>query len=360
MLRPYGRLLLFQGLLALAGSSAGAFFGFFFLDRGLVLELLLALALGFATAAAGSAAMTLRPLPSHAAMALGAFLYGLEFPLLIILPSPWGAVAAGLGWGFAIPLFFLPLNTLAADMTSEKDRAVKLGGLFLAFTAVGIIGPTLGGFLIFLGGYALCFAFGAIVLAVDSALLLLWRRDGRAIAFRLDFRTMGGRACAGSLFQGGMEGALGLAVAMAVFGFVQDETTIGFLLSAFALFGGITTVILARVSDRVRHRRRFLVAGALLAAAGLAGVSVASDLTGYFVASSLMQLAFLTAPLFLFAMVVDRFEGRHADGIATREVLLNSGRVVGVTAAAAVFFLTGSPLLAFTVAAVSAAGMAVG
>ena len=360
MLRPYGRLLLFQGLLALSGSTAGSFFAYFFLDVGAWQPFLAALAIGFTAAAVASLAMTRRPFQSHTSMASGTLLFGAQFPLLLALPPDWGAVASGLCWGAGIPLFFLPLNTLAADMTNERDRAVKLGGLFLGFTVVGIVGPSVGGLLVSLGGYPLCFAFGSSVAAVDAALLFALRSDGRLIRFCVDFRAMGARLSAGSLAQGGMEGALGLAVAATMFGFVRDKTTIGLLLSAFALFGGVTTVILARVSDRIRRRRRFLVVGALLAAGGLAGVSLATDLAQYFVASSLMQLALLIGPLFLFAMAVDRFEGRHADGIATREVLLNSGRVFGVAAAAAVLFFTGSPLLAFTAAAVFAAGMAIG
>src|SRR3970040_1318847 len=97
-------------------------------------------------------------------MAAGVLLYGAPFPFLLALPPGWGAVASGLCCGAGIPLFFLPLNTLAADMTSARDRAVKLSGLFLGFAAVGIVGPSLGGFLISLGGYPLCFAFGSSVL----------------------------------------------------------------------------------------------------------------------------------------------------------------------------------------------------
>jgi len=359
--RAYRVLLVYQSLLALGVTTSGTFIPFFYLERsGGLLPTIEFFLVGFAMAAAGSWALTRLPQrDSRRVMAAGVLLYAAALPTILLLPSDTGPFPAGLAWGLMIPLFFLPLNTLTAELTKEGDRAVMLGGLFLGFTAVGIVGPTLGGFLVSVGGYAANFAFGMAVFVLAAGVLMV-SPPWPAITYRLDLRRMGARLCAGSLAQGGMEGALTLAAPAVLFTHLQSPQGLGLFLSAFAVAGGVTTILLGRISDRIRRRGRFIVLGSGLTSAAAVGVAISGDLAQYAAANSFLQLAFVIGPLFLFTAAVDRFGHDKADAVATREVLLNSGRVIGLLAFWGVLAAGLSPLAGFGIVALSALGMAAG
>jgi len=359
--RPYAKVLAFQSLDALAGSASGPFIVFYYLDDGgSPLAPLAFFLVGFAAAAIGVAGMTRLRADSHRTMAAGVALFALAFPLLLLLPDAVSPYVASVPWGLSIPAFFLPLNTLAARTTQRGDRAVKLGGLFLGFAVVGIFGPSLGGVLVWVGGYALCFTFAVVLLAADAVLILSQAGDASPLAFRIALPRLGRRLSAGLLGEGGVEGVLTFLGAVTVFGFLQGPRELGLLLSLFALAGGVMSVLLGRLSDRIRHRRRFIVAGAMAAGAALAALAFTATLSYYVVVNSLVVLTATVAPLFLFAAAVDRFEEAEGEAVATREVLLNAGRALGLVAMGVLLLLGLPTVLGFGLAAVFALGMALG
>jgi len=63
-------------------------------------------------------------------------------------------------------------------------------------------------------------------------------------------------------------------------------------------------------------------------------------------------------PILLFAMAADRMEKQKTSLSLTRELLLNTGRILGAAACATVLFLTGDVRLAYAVSGFMLMGIA--
>jgi MFS family permease len=248
---------------------------------------------------------------------------------------------------------------LVVSTTRAGDRAGKIGGVIFAYTAVAIVAPTLGGTLITGAGYAVVFAFAAFVLIANVALVgrLHIGRDPVDLAF--DLPRLGARTSLALFSEGGFEGVLFGVVPLLAYGFAQDELAIGGVFSLFALAGGTVTVVLGIASDRLRHRRPFLVAGAAATAASTLLVVAATSLPALALGNSLVSLTSPIAPLFLLTIAVERIPSRPADAIITREVLLNGGRTVSLAAFLALLVLGVSASHGFALAGVCVAAVAV-
>jgi len=262
-------------------------------------------------------------------------------------------------WGAYIPLFFLPFNAHVIAITKPEDRARKIGTFVLAYTVVAIAGPTLGGAMKDAWGYQVLFAFSSLVLLGGLVLIAQLHEASEPMRFTLDFRGLGARNAIALFAEGGFEGLSFGVVPVIAYQFLPPGVDFGGLFSLFALAGGIVTVILGTVSDRLRNRGPFLFAGATLSAASTLLVVRAGTLQEFALGQSLLSLTASLAPIFLFAMAVERLPGRPRDAIVSRELLLNAGRTSSLAAA---FFLVGLGLgvqQAFVLAAACLAFVAV-
>ena len=358
--RAYGRLLALQSILAAANSMGVVFAITFFVDQENFVSrdvvLLNVFAFGVSSLACVGFARA-RPMPARPLMAAGlAVLAGSYAAYLVLRGWPLMAFVA-VAWGAYVPLFFLPFNVLVIRRTRVEDRARKIGMLVLTYTAVAIVGPTVGGAVVDAFGYGTLFAISAAISAAGIAFLALLD-DGEPVSFRFAFHGTGPRTTAALFAEGAFEGMSFGVVPLIAYAFTTEESQIGNLFSLFALAGGVVTVVLGTMSDRMRNRGPFVFVGALASAVAALLVVRASSLAEFAIGNSFLSLTASVAPIFLFAVVVERLPEDPAGAIVTREFLLNAGRAASLSAS---FLLVGLGLdvqMAFALAVVSLGAIA--
>lgn len=333
--RTYRHLLALQSVMAVANSMAAVFAILFlvgqegFTDREAVFLNLLA----FAISAVGCVVATrARPRSARILMVLGLAALAASYGAYLVLHGWPLLLFVAVTWGVYVPLFFLPFNALVIGITRPEDRARKIGSFVLAYTVVGIAGPSLGGAIVDRFGYPPLFAVAVVVLLADIALLVLLREGREPFGFSLDLRRLGRRTSVALFAEGGFEGMAFGVIPLIAYAFTTEELDLGGLFSLFALAGGIVSVLLGTASDRLRHRTPFLVFGAAASALACLLVVSARTLGGFAFGNSMLSLTASIAPIFLFAIAVERIPGRPASAIVTRELLLNSGRAASLTA----------------------------
>jgi predicted MFS family arabinose efflux permease len=360
--RAYGRLLALQSILAAANSMGVVFAITFFVDQGGFASrdvvLLNLFAFGVSSLACVGFARA-RPMRARPLMAAGlAVLAGSYAAYLVLHGWPLMAFVA-VAWGAYVPLFFLPFNVLVIRRTRIEDRARKIGMLVLTYTAVAIVGPTIGGAIVDAFGHGTLFAISAAISAAGIA-FLAFVDGGEPVSFRFAFHRTGPRTTAALFAEGAFEGMSFGVIPLIAYAFTAEASQIGNLFSLFALAGGVVTVLLGVMSDRMRNRAPFVVLGAVASAAAAVLVVRAPSLADFAIGNSLLSLTASVAPIFLFAIAVERLPDDPAGAIVTREVLLNAGRTASL---AAYFFLVALGVTAqgaFVVAAVSLAFVALG
>jgi MFS family permease len=160
-------------------------------------------------------------------------------------------------------------------------------------------------------------------------------------------------------FQGMFDGAIWASMAIILLDFVSTTTAYGSFVSAFALFGAVAALVLARISDKVKERRTFLILGLAILVPATAIGAVWHDVLGFSVAMVLINFSAPIAGVFLFAIAGDAAASRPHDVAFLREILLNAGRV---TSAAIVLLLVlaGFPAnLSFGLMLAASLGMAI-
>ncbi len=363
--RTFARLLVVQSVLAFANSMAAVFAMVYFLEHGFSFADVVVLnVVAFGLSAAGCVAIAWwRPVRGRTLMAVGLGALIVSYIVYLVLDGWALFLVVAVTWGLYIPFFYLAFNGLVIDTTRAADRGRKLGILVLAVTLVAIVGPTVGGAIVegFAPvGYAVLFGAASLILVVDLA--LLWRLAGaREVAsFGFAFEAVGARTAAALLGEGAFEGLAFGVLPLIAYAFEARGLRLGSLFSLFALAGGVVTVSLGALSDRLRNRRPFLLAGA--AASAFAGVLVAAsrDLPSYAVAASVLSVTSSLAPTILYAITVERLPDRPRQAIATREVLLNAGRAASLSVCLALLFAGVAIEGTFLVAAGSVALVALG
>jgi len=361
--RTYGRLLLLQALLAAANSMAAVFAIIYLLDVANFsrTDAVLFNLLSFAVAALGCVALTrFPPRRMRTWMAAGLVALAASYGAYLVL-SGWPLLLfVAVAWGAYIPAFFLPFNALVIGITRPEDRAGKIASFILAYTVIGIAGPTVGGAIIGASGYPLLFALAVAVLLAAVAFLTQIRESVAPVTFAFDFGGIGRRTSVALFAEGAFEGMSFGVIPLIAYAFTTESEDLGALFSLFALAGGVVTVVLGVWSDRVRNRRPFLFLGAAASAAAATLVVRAGTLPEFALGNSLLALTASIAPLFLFAIAVERLPGRESAAIVTREVLLNSGRTASLAAYFVLVSLGLSVQQAFVLASVSIAFVAVG
>jgi len=351
-----------QVVLALANATAAVFlFVFLLKNEGFSLGALVVFSvISFVIASLLCAVLVrLRPLRSDLLMSMGLAILASSYAAFLVVGGWPLLVYVGVAWGLYIPLFFVPFNALVIATTRTEDRTGKIGGLVLSYTAVAILAPTLGGTIIEAAGYGVVFSFAAIVLVADIALLAHLRIGREAVPIAFDFPRLGSRTAAALFAEGGFEGLFFGVVPLLAYTFTQEELSLGGLFSLFALAGGVVTVTLGVLSDRMRDRRPFLILGAGATAASTALVVTATSLPAFALANSLVSLTSAIAPVFLFTMAVERIPARPGHASVTREVLLNGGRTMSLAAYLVLLAVGVGPFPAFALAAVCLAVVAI-
>ncbi len=292
-------------------------------------------------------------------MALGIVMQSGFYLSFVLLEGTWLLCMAPIFFGFYIVCFWVPYNVLMLRQTSKRNRGEMIGYFFLVFPVIGLASPIIGGHLIEGIGYEWIFGFAFIALACNAVLVMLSHSTkSKSMVGKLTFKGMGKRLALGIFFEGGQEGVWWTMVPLISMIFLTGESNLGYVFALFNLAGGIASVLVARISDRKGFRHKYVRAAALVSVPMIFGIAMAPDLSGYLVLAGIVYLLVPMLQILLLAMATDRMRGRYTSCSISRELLLNTGRILGGGLVALVLFTTGDVRLAYAMSGLMVLGMA--
>ncbi|MBA3045923.1 MAG: MFS transporter [Candidatus Thermoplasmatota archaeon] len=355
-------LIAIESLVTIAGTLAGVFSIVFLVNSGFSApESSLFYLQGFAWAAALcllAGKVGFRN-PKHW-MAVGILAQSAFYMSFIALDGLWLLVLAPAFFGMYIVCFWVPFNVLMLRQTSRDNRGEMIGYFFLVFPVIGLASPIIGGYLIDSVGYGVLFGCAFAALMCNAVLIIISKSTvSRPMKGKLTTKKMGNRLAAGLFFQGGQEGVWWTMVPLVSMIFVTSGQSLGYVFALINLFGGIASILVARVSDRRGYRYKYVRAAAIACVPIIFGIALAPDLTSYLVLAAAVYLVQPMIQILLFAMASDRMENQNTSCSITRELLLNSGRILGGALVALVLFTSGDIRLAYAISGVMVLGIAV-
>lgn len=255
-----------------------------------------------------------------------------EYALFFSVRDGWIlSFAVGLAFGMYYPLFWTPFNILMAQMTKKGDRGVTYGAFFFVWPLATFIAPLLGALVIDFASYQMMFAIGIVIIVATAFVVLAYRPYiPKEQEMRIRLEAIGKRNVLALLGEGGFEGVFWADFVIIAWWFVKDEIQLGILFSLFGLSAGIMAIILGKVSDRIQNRKFFVQVSALSSIPFVILISLASTLEEYAIATGLLEFACFMFPVFLFAIITDKFEDKKNDSVIGREFLLDIGRVLTI------------------------------
>ncbi len=263
-------------------------------------------------------------------MSFGIFLCAVSFVLLSFLPPVkellflYSSVV-----GFNFFLFWASFNIMYFEMSA--NRGAMLG--FIYFSAVSLIGlvvPVLSGFIAENYSFDLLFSVSAAfyLLLIPAVYLLNERRYSYDIAGCFNetrgFRTL--------IFVEGIYGG-GMLAALSVIPLFYFKTPVemGLYLSVTTVFSIVASAIVSYLSDKLRRRKLYIKIFGI----GLGLVSIASSLAlnpvTWSAAVSIRNFFSVLFQPFTTAIISDNKQ-KIAEVMVARELLLNTGRILGLAA----------------------------
>lgn len=125
--------------------------------------------------------------------------------------------------------------------------------------------------------------------------------------------------------------------------FTQKELDLGALFSLFGLAAGVMAVILGKVSDRIQNRRTFVILSTLTSIPCAVLISLSGTLNGFAISNGLLEFASFVFPVFVFAILTDKFEEAKNDSVLGREYILDIGRTGSIGLLVVLLYLGVSP-----------------
>ena len=330
--RAFAGLMIIEMMLAF-GNTFAASFNVIYLFKELNLETWAGpvyLLIGFSISIVVSLWMSWKPhLDPRNAMLVGLVFLIAEYALFLVVHDAWIlSFAVGLVFGLWYPLFWTPFNVLMAQMTEKNDRGVTYGAFFFVWPLTTFFAPFLGGLVIGWISYQALFALGIVIILTTAVLVVAYRRyipKDQVMKIRLG--ALGRRNVIAILGEGGFEGVFWIGITLVAYEFTQDEVDLGALFSLFGLSAGIMAIILGKVSDRIQNRRLFVAVSSLASIPCVIMIALSKNLDQYAIANGLLEFASFIMPVFIFAILTDKFEETKNDSVLTREFLLDIGRV---------------------------------
>lgn len=346
--RAFAGLMIIEMMLAF-GNNFAASFNLIYLYKELAMPIWsgpIYLGMGFGISILVSLWMSWKPhLDPRNAMIVSLGFLILEYALFFSVRDGWVlSFMVGLAFGLYYPLFWTPFNILMAQMTKKGDRGVTYGAFFFVWPLATFIAPFLGALVIDYASYQMMFAIGIAIIVATAIVVMAYRPYiPKDQVMRIRLKAIGKRNVIALLGEGGFEGVFWADFVIIAWWFVQDEVQLGILFSLFGLSAGIMAIILGKVSDRIQNRKFFVQVSALSSIPFVILISLASTLEEYAIANGLLEFACFMFPVFLFAIITDKFEDAKNDSVIGREFLLDIGRVVTIGVLMVLLFLEVKP-----------------
>ena len=353
--RAFAGLMVIEMMLAF-GNTFAASFNLIYLYKHLDMPIWsgpIYLGLGFFISIFVSVWMSWKPHldPRNAMLAGLALLIG-EYALLLFVEDGWIlSFSVGVAFGLWYPLFWTPFNVLMAQMTDKGDRGVTYGAFFFVWPLATFFAPFLGGLVIGLADYQVLFALGIAIIVVTAVMVVAYRKyipTDQVMRIRLD--AIGRRNAIAVVGEGGFEGIFWVDVTIVAYFFTQDELDLGTLFALFGLSAGIMAIILGKVSDKIQNRRLFVILSALTSIPCIVAIALSQTIEQYAISNGFLEFASFILPVFIFAILTDKFEEAKNDSVLGREYLLDIGRAGAIGLLMLVLYLGVDPRHAFLLA----------
>ncbi len=255
-----------------------------------------------------------------------------EFTLFLVVKDPVVlSLLVGVAFGLYYPMFWNPCNVLMAQMTKKDDRGVTYGAIFFLWPLATFIAPFIGGLVIGYFSYQLLYLIGIALIFVTALTVVAYRNyipKDQVMRIRID--AIGKRNIAALIGEGGFEGVFWIDIVLVTYLFSQSEVEIGAVFSLFGLAAGIMGIILGRVSDRIQNRQFFSSLSALASIPCVVMIFFSKSLEEFALANGLLEFASFVLPVFIFAILTDRFEQAKNDSVVGREFFLDIGRSISI------------------------------
>ncbi len=283
-------------------------------------------------------------------MGLGLVIKGISVLLLGLSVNEYMFYLSGVVNGMSLRFFWVPYNAYFMEAVKGNKRAESSGKLFFLLAACGAAVPLAGGWIISLSSYRFlfalsffCFLAGALYanFKVESKPfeVTLWAGDARRLAFLI--------------LEGIWQGAFWISVPLATIFFLKKEMDFGIFMAFLGASGGLASIMVGRYSDLRMDRRKPLAVSAGFAF--VFSLAAALTTTKFILWSALIGLAYFFIYImysFTFTYSREACESSYT-AMATRELFLNSGRVLGASVLLGSLWVTDNLIFGFLVGSIS-------
>jgi hypothetical protein len=347
--REFRRIYLMQVLLAVADAFALNFMALYLVGQGFDLDqLLLAMALAFALPVLVIGVMQSARAKISFSIAFAAKM--VAYLIAYLWLSPGTMMFIYISNALVLVFFWIPYNLEFFSFTTEKTRAYSGSVAIAIYPLVGLAVPAFAGYVWHSRGFTANMWISLSILG--GAIIYMWLN--KAIKLRqFDYsirQSLGSLRRYRTLFflQGLWEAAGFIGVPLFTLIFVRTELKLGLFLSYLGALSVVSTIMLARLSDRRGRRTVFLYPALIVTGAATISLHFAGTFFWWILAVGVLNFAGVLTTPFLIAVALDS----GISGInmwAGREMLLNLGRSTGGMIIFLSYRYLGNPRVAFVV-----------
>ena len=347
--REFRRIYLMQVLLAVADAFALNFMALYLVVRGFGLDqLMLAMTLAFALPVLAIGVMRSARAKISFSIAFVAKIVAYLVALLWLSPGTMKFIY--ISNALVLVFFWIPYNLEFFSFTTDRNKAYSDSVAIAIYPLVGLAIPTLAGYVWHSRGFTSNMSISLSILG--GAIVYMWLN--KAIKFRrFDYRIMDSirsleRYRTLFFLQGFWEAASFIGVPLLTLIFVRTELKLGLFLSYLGALSVVSTIMLARLSDRRARRTAFLYPAVIVTGAVTTSLYFAGTFFWWILAVGVLNFAGVLTTPFLIAVALDS----EVSGInmwAGREMLLNLGRSVGGLVIFVAYRYAGNPRVSFVV-----------
>lgn len=259
-------------------------------------------------------------------------------------------------------LFFWPAFHLDFARFSQSDRRARQVSILKMITlASGILSPFVGGLIILNYGYPLLFIIVVVLLFTSVVPLFFSKEVYNTFNFSMKdfFRSLfkpAIRCTEIALISWGVEELVSSLIwPIFIFLIIADYSIIGGITSAATVVAFLSAYWIGKLADK-KGRRKVLRIGAVLTSLSWIFRSLTANAIQIAFADGVYKLSQETSYIGFTSVIYDKANKKESQAlpfILMREVILNTGRFLGIVAIAIIITLTGSLAPAFIFAAIS-------
>lgn len=266
--------------------------------------------------------------------------------LSISIHSKFQFYLAAMVSGITLFYFYVCYNIAYFENVSKEQRGRGGALMFIVPSAIGILAPSLAGFV---GQKNMIYVWIISIISFVISLIFLYFQNNFQISLNIKEAIKEIKETKILMFLEGMWSVLSNGV-IPIFTlyFIRSPLKYGFYLSYLALISIVVSFIIGKVSDKIQKRIIFVVPLALaLAIATFMFAILKLNLTNWIILTGIIKFI---EPLFFgssISLLVDNHDVRSL--MSGRELMLSSGRVIGLLLAFVSFAFEKSPFCIFVI-----------